>query len=225
MQAPEPQDRSSSASSQAARRTARLADPSAVSDRDGNWNGYSIEKLQYQKNIDPHSYLRALDLRRVLELVHQRPAERAARLRLGSCRLRGFRARLRRQPDLRQSALARRICITAEASYMTQRLQTYDAAFSSTDPFTTSLAPTGLGTILSSYGTPNGKCYNYSTGQPWSCFDAGSQGGCLTPSGCYPGEGSYNFNLTPGRCAARVACRQGRRALDDDRERPERAGR
>ncbi|MBV8530610.1 MAG: TonB-dependent receptor, partial [Candidatus Eremiobacteraeota bacterium] len=50
----------------------------------------------------------------------------------------------------------------------------------------------------SSYGTPNGKCYNYVTGQPWSCFDSGSQGGCLTPSGCFPGEGSYDFNLTPG---------------------------
>ena len=36
------------------------------------------------------------------------------------------------------------------------------------------------------------------TGQPWSCFDAGSQGGCLSSTGCYPGEGSYDFNLTPG---------------------------
>ena len=30
------------------------------SDRDGNWNGYSIEKFQYQKNFDSRSYLRAL---------------------------------------------------------------------------------------------------------------------------------------------------------------------
>ena len=92
--------------------------------------------------------------------------------------------------------------ITAEVSYKTQKLQTYNAGFSSTDPFTTSLAPTGLGTILSSYGTPNGKCYNYKTGQPWSCFDIGSQGGCLSPGGCYPGEGKYRFNLTPGYAKA-----------------------
>ena len=34
--------------------------PIDPSNRDGNYNGYSIEKLQYQKNFDSHSYLRAL---------------------------------------------------------------------------------------------------------------------------------------------------------------------
>ena len=34
--------------------------PVGISDRDGNWNGYSIEKAQYQRNFDSHSYLRGL---------------------------------------------------------------------------------------------------------------------------------------------------------------------
>ncbi len=171
--------------------------PIDPSDRDGNWNGYSIEKLQYQKNIDPHSYLRALAYGEYSNWFINGPD--SAQLVFGSDPAdyevleHGYGGTL-----IYANQLATQNLITVEASYVTQRLQTYNAGFSSTDPFTTSLAPTGLGTILSSYGTPNGKCYNYATGQPWSCFDAGSQGGCLTPSGCYPGEGSYRFNLTPG---------------------------
>ncbi len=171
--------------------------PIDPNDRDGNWNGYSIEKLQYQKNIDPHSYLRALVYGEYSDWFINGPD--SAQLVFGSDPAdyevleHGYGGSL-----IYANQLATQNLITVEASYMTQRLQTYNAAFSSTDPFTTSLAPTGLGTILSNYGTPNGKCYNYVTGQPWSCFDAGSQGGCLSASGCYPGEGSYRFNLTPG---------------------------
>jgi Carboxypeptidase regulatory-like domain/TonB dependent receptor/TonB-dependent Receptor Plug Domain len=171
--------------------------PVDPSDRDGNWNGYSIEKLQYQKNIDPHSYLRALVYGEYSTWFINGP--NSAQLVFGSDPAdyevleHGFGGGL-----IYANQLATQNLITAEVSYNTQKLQTYNAGFSSTDPSTTSLAPTGLGTILSSYGTPNGKCYNYLTGQPWSCFDAGSQGGCLSASGCYPGEGSYRFNLTPG---------------------------
>ncbi len=175
-----------------------IGGPVDPSDRDGNWNGYSIEKLQYQKNIDPHSYLRALVYGEYSNWFINGP--NSAQLVFGSDPAdyevfeHGYGGSL-----IYANQLATENLITAEASYNTQRLQTYNAMFSSTDPSTTSLGATGLGTILSSYGTPNGKCYNYVTGQPWSCFDAGSQGGCLTPtSGCYPGEGSYDFNLTPG---------------------------
>ena len=196
MQTPHPQDVVVGLfpSSPTARPAGAPIDPS---DRDGNWNGYSIEKLQYQKNIDSHSYLRALAWGAYSNWFINGPD--SAQLIFGSDPAdyevleHGFGGSL-----IYANQLASQNLLTAEASYMTQRLQTYNAAFSSTDPFTTSLAPTGLGTILSSYGTPNGKCYNYVTGQPWSCFDAGSQGGCLTGSGCYPGEGSYHFNLTPG---------------------------
>ncbi|MGA8575193.1 MAG: TonB-dependent receptor [Candidatus Cybelea sp.] len=171
--------------------------PVGITNRDGNWNGYSIEKLQYQKNLDPHSYLRGLVWGAYSNWFINGP--QSAQLVFGSDPAdyevleHGYGANL-----IYANQLASQNLLTVEASYMTQRLQTYNAAFSSTDPSTTSLAPTGLGTILSNYGTPNGKCYNYQTGQPWSCFDAGSQGGCLTSFGCYPGEGSYKFNLTPG---------------------------
>ncbi|MBV9718837.1 MAG: TonB-dependent receptor [Candidatus Eremiobacteraeota bacterium] len=175
--------------------------PIDLSNRDGNWNGYSIEKLQYQKNIDPHSYVRALVYGEYSTWFINGP--NSAQLVFGSDPAdyevleHGFGGSL-----IYANQLATQNLLTAEASYNTQRLQTYNAGFSSTDPSTTSLAATGLGTILSSYGTPNGVCYNYKTGQQWSCFDRGSQGGCLTRSGCYPGEGSYDFNLIPGYAPA-----------------------
>jgi hypothetical protein len=175
--------------------------PVGVSDRDGNYNGYSIEKFQYQKNFDSHSYLRALVYGEYSRWFINGPD--SAQLVFGSDPAdyevleHGYGAGL-----IYSNQLSGEHLLTAEASYNTQKLQTYNAGFSSTDPFTTSLAPTGLGTILSSYGTPNGKCYNYKTGEPWSCFDAGSQGGCLSPGGCYPGEGSYRFDLTPGTAPA-----------------------
>jgi hypothetical protein len=179
--------------------------PIDPSDRDGNWNGYSIEKFQYQKNMDPHSYLRALVWGAYSNWFINGP--NSAQLVFGSDPAdyevleHGYGGSL-----IYANQLSSQHLLTAEASYMTQRLQTYNAAYSSTDPFTTSLAPTGLGTILSNFGTPNGKCYNYLTGQPWSCFDAGSQGGCLTATGCYRGEGRYDFNLTPGDCITTGTC-------------------
>ena len=171
--------------------------PIDPSDRDGNYNGYSIEKLQYQKNFDARSYLRVLTYGAYSDWFINGP--NSAQLVFGSDPAdyevleHGYGGSL-----IYANQLSTQHLLTAEASYMTQRLQTYNALYSSTDPFTSSLAPTGLGTILSSYGTPNGKCFNYATGQPWSCFDAGSQGGCLSATGCYPGEGKYDFNLTPG---------------------------
>lgn len=171
--------------------------PVGPTDRDGNWNGYTIEKLQYQKNFDTHSYLRALVWGAYSDWYINGP--QSAQLIFGSDPAdyevleHGYGGSL-----IYANQLSAQHLLTAEASYMLQTLQTYNVGFSSTDPFTSSLAPTGLGTIVSSYGTPNGKCYNYVTGQPWSCFDRGSQGGCITPGGCYPGEGLYRFNLTPG---------------------------
>ncbi len=188
-----------------------IGGPVDPSNRDGNDNGYSIEKLQYQKNFDDHSYLRALVYGEYSNWFINGP--QSAQLVFGSDPAdyevfeHGYGGSL-----IYSNQLSAKNLITGEASYMTQRLQTYDAMYSSTDPFTSSLAPTGLGTILSNYGTPNGKCYNYQTGQPWSCFDSGSQGGCISASGCYPGEGNYKFNLTPGYApAGTAAARAGAR--------------
>ncbi|MGC1381014.1 MAG: TonB-dependent receptor [Candidatus Baltobacteraceae bacterium] len=178
-----------------------IGGPIDPSNRDGNWNGYSIVKAQYQKNLDQHSYLRGLVYGEYSDWFINGP--NSAQLVFGSDPAdyevleHGYGAGL-----IYSNQLSSQHLITAEASYNSQRLQTYNAGFSSTDPSTTSLSPTGLGTILTSYATPNGHCYNYKTGQPWSCFDAGSQGGCLTAFGCYPGEGSFNFNMTPGYAPA-----------------------
>ncbi|MGA8795936.1 MAG: TonB-dependent receptor, partial [Candidatus Cybelea sp.] len=136
--------------------------PVGLSDRDGNYNGYSIEKLQYQKNFDSHSYLRALVYGAYSDWFINGPD--SAQLVFGSDPAdyevleHGYGT-----TAIYSNQLSSKHLITAEASYLTQKLQTYNAGFSSTDPATTSLAPTGLGTILSSYGTPNGKCYNYKT--------------------------------------------------------------
>jgi Carboxypeptidase regulatory-like domain/TonB dependent receptor/TonB-dependent Receptor Plug Domain len=163
-----------------------LGSPVALSDRDGNFNGYSIEKLQYQKNFNDRSYLRFVGYGEFSDWFINGPD--SAELVFGSdpadYEVQGhtFGANI-----MYSNQLSPKNLFTAEASYMTQQLQTYNAMFSSTDPAASSLAPTGLGTILSNFGTPNGKCYNYQTGQPWSCFDAGSQGGCQHAAGCYPG--------------------------------------
>ncbi len=174
-----------------------IGGPVDVNNRDGNWNGYTIMKAQYQKNLNQHSYLRGLAYSEYSNWFINGP--NSAQLVFGSDPAdyevleHGYGAGL-----IYSNQISSQHLITAEASYNTQKLQTYNAGFSSTDPATTSLAPTGLGTILTNYATPNGHCYNYKTGQPWSCFDAGSQGGCLTSFGCYPGEGSFKFNMTPG---------------------------
>ena len=171
--------------------------PVDPSDRDGNWNGYSIEKMQYQRNFDQRSYLRALVYGEYSNWFINGP--QSSQLIFGSDPAdyevleHGYGAGL-----IYANQLSPKNLLTGEASFTTQKLQTYNAMYSSTDPATSSRAPTGLGTVLSNYGTPNGHCYNYRTGQPWSCFDAGSQGGCLDSGGCYYGYGGYNFNLTPG---------------------------
>ncbi|HTU82632.1 MAG TPA: carboxypeptidase regulatory-like domain-containing protein, partial [Candidatus Acidoferrales bacterium] len=176
---------------------APLGNPIAPDTRDGNYNGFSIEKLQYQKNFDGRSYLRAIGYGEYTAWFINGP--NSAVLPLGAT-----------PPDFEyighafggnvtySNQLSSKNLLTAEGSYATQKLQTYNALASSTDPLAPGLQPTGLGTILSSYGTPNGRCYNYTTGQPWSCFAAGSQGGCLSGTPCYAGAGPSDIDLTPG---------------------------
>jgi hypothetical protein len=153
--------------------------PIGTNDRDGNYNGFSIEKVQYQKNFSNRSYLRAIAYGEYTAWFINGP--NSAIIPLGATPPdfeyigNAFGANLTYSNQISAQDL-----LTMEASATTQKLQTYNAQSSSTSPLTGSLEPTGLGTILTSYGTPNGRCYNYSTGQPWSCFAAGSQGGCLS---------------------------------------------
>ncbi|HEV7179619.1 MAG TPA: TonB-dependent receptor, partial [Candidatus Baltobacteraceae bacterium] len=163
--------------------------------RDGSFNGYSIEKVQYQKNINDHSFLRVLGYSEWSDWFINAPT--SAQLTFGA-ELADY--------EVKDNAfgggltyanqLSPKNSITAQISYMTQKLQTYNATFSSTDPNTTSLPATGLGTVLSNYIDNSGNCYNYTTGQVWSCFDAASQGSTT---------GAPN-DLAPANCVADGTC-------------------
>ncbi|HEY1976169.1 MAG TPA: TonB-dependent receptor [Candidatus Baltobacteraceae bacterium] len=184
--------------------------PVPVNLRDGNWNDYAIEKFQYQKNFNPSSYLRFLGYSAYSDWFIS--GADAAELPFGSdlpdyeVLEHGYGAGL-----MYSNQLSARNLLTAQTTFTSQKLQTYNATFSSTDPATNSLLPTGLGSILSNYVGSNGRCYNYATGAPWSCFDAHSQGGCLltgydqSSGGCYPGFGG-SFNLEPGNCVTGGSC-------------------
>ncbi len=173
--------------------------------RDGSFNGYSIEKFQYQKNFNDHEFLRFLGYGELSNWLINAPT--SAELLFGAeladyeVDEHAYGAGLTFSDQLSTKHL-----LTAGVNFMTQKLQTYNAQFSSTDPNTSNLAPTGLGTVLTSYVDSNGNCYNYSSGQPWSCFDAGSQGGCTASTGCFSGPSDPNINLTPGDCVATGTC-------------------
>jgi hypothetical protein len=179
-----------------------IGGPIGVNDRDGNYNGYSVEKLQYQKNFNSSSYLRFLAYSEYSDWFINGP--NSAQLFFGSDPADyEVLAHISGSGLIYSNQLSAKNLLTGQIAFTTQKPQTYNALFSSTDPQTSSLLSTGLGTILTSYVGRNGLCYNYTTGAPWSCFDAGSQGGCLltaynqSAGGCYP-PAAYNFNLTPG---------------------------
>ncbi|MBV9271503.1 MAG: TonB-dependent receptor, partial [Candidatus Eremiobacteraeota bacterium] len=156
-------------------------------ERDASRNGYSIAKVQYQHNINDRSYWRLLGFGEYSDWFINGP--NSAQLIFGA-QLADYEviAHIYGGGFTYANQISSKHLLTASANYMTQKLQTYNATFSSTDPNTTSLPPTGLGTVLSNYVDNAGNCYNYTTGDPWSCFDAGSQGGLISSS----------INLTPG---------------------------
>ncbi|MBV8490518.1 MAG: TonB-dependent receptor [Candidatus Eremiobacteraeota bacterium] len=183
--------------------------------RDGSYNGYSIEKFQYQKNFSPSSYLRFLGYGEWSDWFISGPT--SAQLAFGA-ELADYEvyAHIWGSGLIYSNQLSPRHLLSLQSTLMTQYLQTYNATFSSTDGNTSSLgtnnytycaAPgscgmysSGLGTVLSSFVGNNGLCYNYMTGQPWSCFDWRSQGGPL-PAGA-------GVNLQPGDCitASKNSC-------------------
>jgi hypothetical protein len=158
--------------------------------RDGSFNGYSIEKVQYQHNFNDHSYLRVLGYGELSNWFINGPtsAELTYGAELADYEVddHTFGGGLTYANQLSSKNL-----LTAQTTYETQTLQTYNASFSSTPSGTGALPSTGLGTVLSNYEA-NGTCYNYITGQPWSCFNAGSEGGLI-------GNG---INLSPGTAPA-----------------------
>jgi hypothetical protein len=172
--------------------------------RDGSYNGYAIEKLQYQKNFDEHSYLRLTTYGEYSDWFISGPT--SAQLAFGA-ELADYEvlAHIAGAGLVYSNQLSSKNLLTAQTTFTTQRPQTYNATFSSTDSNTSSLGTnnylydggmfsSGLGTVLSSYVGKNGNCYNYQTGQQWSCFDYRSQGGPL--------PGGTGVNLTPGQAPA-----------------------
>ena len=176
--------------------------------RDGSFNGYSIAKVQYQKNFNERSYLRFLGYGEYSDWYITGPT--SAQLAFGA-ELADYEvyAHIFGSGLVYSNQLSPKNLVTLQTTFMTQYLQTYNATFSSTDSNTSSLGTnnylynggmysSGLGTVLSSFAGNNGLCYNYLTGQPWSCFDYRSQGG--------PPPGGGTVNLEPGDCITAHAC-------------------
>ncbi|MGZ6217268.1 MAG: TonB-dependent receptor domain-containing protein [Vulcanimicrobiaceae bacterium] len=159
--------------------TSTFVDPA---ERDTSSNAFAIEKFQYQHNFNDSSYLRFAAYGEYTNWFIF--GGNAAQLTFGAA-----------LPDYEvlghiyggnltyANQLSPKHLLTARFSYMTQKLQTYNAGFGAT----------GLGTIISSYADKNGNCYNFATGAIWSCYDAGSQGGL---------QADGTINLSPGTAPA-----------------------
>jgi hypothetical protein len=165
--------------------------------RDGNNVGFSVEKLQYQRNFDNHSYLRVLGYSEWSDWLINGP--NGAQLTFAADPAEyDVLAWIYGAGAIYSNQFNSKNLFTASLAYNTQTLATYDAEFASGGP--NSRAPTGLGTIISSYVGSGGSCYNFRTGAPWSCFDAGSQGGIFNhaASGCPSPQNFPYICLTPG---------------------------
>ncbi|MEO6835502.1 MAG: TonB-dependent receptor, partial [Candidatus Tumulicola sp.] len=179
------------------------ANPSLIGldQRDGNNVGFSVEKVQYQRNFDNHSYLRVLGYSEFSDWLINGP--NGAQLTFAADPAEyDVLAWIYGAGAIYSNQLGSKNLFTASLAYNAQTLATYNAEFASGGP--NSVAPTGLGTIISSYVGKNGSCYNYSTGARWSCFDAGSQGGIVNGpvSGCANPANFPAICLTPGTAPA-----------------------
>ncbi len=179
------------------------ANPSLVglNQRDGNNVGFSVEKAQYQRNFDNHSYLRVLGYAEWSDWLINGP--NGAQLTFAADPAEyDVLAWIYGAGAIYSNQLGSKNLFTASLAYNTQTLATYNAEFASGGP--NSRAPTGLGTILSSYVGKNGSCYNFATGALWSCFAAGSQGGIFNhpAAGCQPPQSFPYICLTPGNAPA-----------------------
>ena len=152
-----------------------------VNEREGSQNGSGIEKVQFQKNIDEKTYLRIFGYAEDSWWWISGPV--SANLTYGD-----------QLPDYEvdghtyggdiifSKQLSDKHLINATASYFTSKLETYSMGFQAGN-FTS---------LIDSAGN----CYNYTTGEADSCFDAGSQGGAF--NGLTPGTPPAG---TPGALA------------------------
>ncbi len=156
---------------------------------DGGNNDYSVLKLQYQKNLNDRSYLRAIGYSEYTDWFLNGPnsSQNTFGATLSDYEVVGH---IYGGSLIYSNDLSRQHLLTASLSYQTQKLQTYNATFDSTFG-----APnTGqFGNIVADYVGNDGNCYNFSTGAPWSCYDPTTIG---TPSN----------NLNPGDCVSAGTC-------------------
>ncbi|MBV8722906.1 MAG: TonB-dependent receptor [Candidatus Eremiobacteraeota bacterium] len=172
-----------------------------LNQRDGNGNNFSVEKLQYQRNFNSSSYLRVLAYGEYSSWLINGPNATQFVFSADPAEY-DVLANIYGGNAIYSNQLSSKNLLTASLAYTLQTLSDYNAQYASVGG--NPVPPTGLGTLVSSYVGANGTCFNYKTGAPWSCFDAGSQGGALSGpySGC-PSAANYPaICLTPGNAPA-----------------------
>jgi hypothetical protein len=151
-----------------------------LNQRDGGSNGYSIEKLQYQRNINDRSYLRAIGYSEYTNWFLNGPnsANQLFGATLADYEVIGefFGGSL-----IYSNALSDKHLLTASASYETQKLQTYNATFDTTYGGSTGQFGSNIADLTN--GT---NCFDPGTGAYTSCYGSAvsviSAGSVPTPA-------------------------------------------
>lgn len=161
---------------------------------DGGSNSYGVMKVQYQKNFGSNAYLRAIGYGEYTNWFLNGPnsSQNTFGATLADYEVVGhiFGGSL-----IYSNALSDKHLLTASLSASTQKLQTYNAQFGTT----------GLGSIVTNFVGNDNRCYNFQTGQPWSCFDSTTQGGCTTGA-CFGGPSDPGIVLAPADCVSAGTC-------------------
>ena len=196
---------------------------SGPNQRDGNNVGFSVEKVQYQRNFDNHSYLRVLGYGEWSDWLINGP--NGAQLTFAAdpaeydvlAWIYGAVAIYSNQLGSKNLFTGEPCLQHADARDVQCRVQQRRAELAPRDRprhgasrATSAITATATTSI---------------TGAQWSCFGAGSQGGLFNHAepGCPQPQNFPYICLTPGDRAAGFAGGEGRRALDHDRERQRRA--
>lgn len=136
-----------------------------VNQRDGGSNDYSIEKFQYQRNINDRSYLRAIGYSEYTNWFLNGPnsANQTFGATLADYEVIGnfFGGSL-----IYSNALSDKHLLTASISYETQQLQTYNATFDTTYGGNTGQ----FGSVISNLTDGQGHCFNPYNGGYDSCY-------------------------------------------------------
>ncbi|MBV8245896.1 MAG: carboxypeptidase regulatory-like domain-containing protein, partial [Candidatus Eremiobacteraeota bacterium] len=155
-----------------------LNSPINPNQNDGGSNGYSIEKAQWQRNFNDHSYLRLIGYGEYTNWFLNGPNSSTPTYgaTLSDYEVEGW---IYGGTVSYSNALSSKNLLTASASYMTQRLQTYNATF-------TQGSNSGqFGSVIANLTDGQGHCFNFTTGAPWTCYDAtqwGTPAAGLTPA-------------------------------------------